>query len=95
MTGKRLLIVVMAALVVGAGAGISGTMLTVELNSSRNVMDSAKDQQIAALTAALDQLRQQLAADKAELAAEDRRIKALNAPPLHIAPPQTFQGGFQ
>lgn len=95
MTGTRLLIVVIAALVAGAGAGISGTMLTVDVISKRSPADSVKDQQIAALTAALDQLRLQLAADKAELAAEDRRIKALNAPPLHIAPPQTFQGGFQ
>lgn len=95
MTGTRLFIIVMAALVVGAGAGISGTMLIAEMSSNRHPADSIKDQQIAALTAAIDQLRQQLATDKAELAAEDRRIKALNAPPLHIAPPQTFQGGFR
>ncbi|HLN25125.1 MAG TPA: hypothetical protein VK558_14215 [Patescibacteria group bacterium] len=87
MTAPRVLIIIVCSVLVGLSAGIGGTISFID----------AKDRQIAALTASLDQLRQQLAADEADRREAERKMKAFNRvdQPPKFATPQTFQGGFQ
>lgn len=91
----RPLIVILLSFVMGIGAGAGGALIVASLNSSSRGQsaETAKDQQIAALTALLNDVRMKLAADQLVRAEDERRLKAFNTLPTNIAPPQTFEIG--
>jgi len=85
---------VIVAAALGAVAGRGVTWMAVNPTPSPRTI-AAKDAQILALTAAVTQLQQQLTSDAMTRAEAEKRLKAFNTLPTSIAPPQTFQGGFQ
>lgn len=87
MTTQRLIIIVVCSVLTGLGTGIMTNV----------VIADGKDQQIQALTSALNQLRLQLASDEAIRREDERKLRAFNSvdQPPKFAKPQTFQGGFQ
>lgn len=78
-----------------SGTGIGGTVVFISTNAlqSPQLLESAKDRQITELTAALNDLRRQLAADAMVRAEDERRMKAFNVVPTELAKPKTYEIG--